>query len=206
MLPMTALANKGWLTFLLALPIVSGCERALVYGDRSGFNLAIRSDPAESAPLEVNAGLQRRVIGFVPASESDQNAPAKGEAVNMFSRFDLKQHRDSNTVFGGKLTIGTAFASGQAALYVAEKPEVVAAITGSPEFTLTDVPEDRGVANKLYTFASSSADNARKYLELAAARGLIVSPGLTLNAQAVGTITNPKNSEGNKLIANELNL
>lgn len=203
---MTALAKKGFLSLLLALPSLLGCERALVYGDRSGFNLAIRSDPAESAPLEVNGGLQRRVIGFVPASESDQNAPAKGEAVNMFSRFDLKQDRNSGSAFGGKLTIGTAFASGRAALNIADNPQVVAAITGSPEFTLTDVPEDRVVIRKLIDFVGKSPDNARKYLELAKAHGLTIAPGATTNTQALGVIRDDAYRETNKLIADELNL
>ena len=85
----------------LALVFVSGCERALVFADRTGVNLAVRSDMAEGSPLEVNAGLKRRVVGFVPAKGESEDGRPSGEAVNMVSRFDLKRTKGiRGAVFG----------------------------------------------------------------------------------------------------------
>lgn len=125
---------------LLVVPLsilVTGCAETLVYGERSGFNLAIRVDPAQSAPLEVNGGIQRRVVGIIPPQKrTSANGKSDSEAVNMLSNFSLDYDEDDSSLFGGELSIRTAFASGKAALNVAgssNATEVVATITGASE-------------------------------------------------------------------------
>jgi hypothetical protein len=72
---------------------VAGCtwiqDRSLVYGERSGVNIALRSDPAKALPVEVNAGIQRRVTTLVPTISRNQNKRPNDEAVSLVSTFGL---------------------------------------------------------------------------------------------------------------------
>ncbi|MBY6005025.1 hypothetical protein KUV62_13975 [Salipiger bermudensis] len=190
--------------FFLLLGI-SACTEALVYGERTGVNLAIRSDPAEAAPLEVNAGLQRRVVAHVPPSQRDANGRPTGEGVNMFSRFDLQREAGQNA-FGGNVRIGTSFASGRAATAIAGKPKVVAAVTHAPVFTAVTVPAEVDVSAKLLDYTAANPTNLETYLNLALQHGLSIALGDTSMTRAIGTIVAPENAGGNKRIAEFLKL
>ena len=119
---------------LLSLISLGGCGDTLFYGERTGFNLAIRADAANSTPVEVNAGLRRSVVGVVPPLQhketEDGSKKPEGEAANMVSRFELLYVEGSlmNSLFGGELVIQSRFASGEAAKNVAEEPGKVGAV------------------------------------------------------------------------------
>lgn len=125
---------------VIALSILlAGCADRLVMVERTGFNLsvAVYKDPA--TPLSVNAGLERRIVGVVPArkvqeSKAGNNSIAVEEPVSLLSGFDLQYTNPpatttvgtpAQTRFGGDLTIRTRFASGKAALLLAKNPTAV---------------------------------------------------------------------------------
>lgn len=123
--------GKGTCAFKLSCAIASvfalvGCadqDRALVYGERSGVNIALRSDPAKALPLEVNAGVQRRVTTLVPATSRDPNTRRPtGEAVSLVSSFDLNYTppAEQSSLFGGRTKIATIFTTGDAASKLGE--------------------------------------------------------------------------------------
>jgi hypothetical protein len=198
---------RGGLALALATCALTGCERTLVFGERTGANLGIKVDAAKSRPIEVNAGVKRDVIGIIPGTR--QSAP-KGEAVNLFSRFGLLyEEGEAGRLFDGKWTVRTAFASGAAAVAIAggeQAPAAVAAIVRPIEFTLTDDPIEREAIAALFDYTGQSVANAETYLVLAEARGLAISAGSDPNSQAVGTIANPDNGAGNVSIAQFLEL
>ncbi len=105
--------------------LVSNCtdiqDRALVYGERSGVNIALRSDPAKALPLEVNAGVQRRVTTLVPPKERNDNRRPTDEAVSLVSTFDLTYNNANieEGLFGGTTRIASIFTSGSAATALA---------------------------------------------------------------------------------------
>ncbi len=96
-------------------------DRALVYGERSGVNIALRSDPAKALPVEVNAGVQRRVTTLVPPKERNSNGRPTDEAVSLVSTFDLTYNNADaqNGLFGGTTRIASIFTSGTAATALA---------------------------------------------------------------------------------------
>ncbi|WP_298847522.1 hypothetical protein [uncultured Ruegeria sp.] len=100
---------------------LAGCtevqDRALVYGERSGVNIALRSDPAKALPVEVNAGVQRRVTTLVPPQKRNDAGRPIDEAVNMISSFDLKYDNagGSEGLFAGTTAIASIFTTGAAA-------------------------------------------------------------------------------------------
>ncbi len=190
----------------IALTLLPGCERALVFADRTGVNLAVRSDMAEGSPLEVNAGLKRRVVGFVPAKGESGDGRPSGEAVNMVSRFDLKRTKGSEGPFSDKVQIRTSFASGDAAVEAASKPKAVEALTKAPGFVLSKDPNVRSAAQKLYDFTGQSPQHASAYLAVAESEKLDVAKDGDPNTRAVNTITNPANAEGNRRIVGILKL
>ncbi|MBW4707095.1 hypothetical protein KX928_04765 [Roseobacter sp. YSTF-M11] len=111
-------------TGFVATLLISACSDTLVYGERTGLNIAIRTDAPQGQPLEVNTGLQRRVVGYVPPRN-----PEGSEAVNMLSSFNLKRTPDSNNnPLLAKVTIETSFASGKAAVSAGGNNEAVQAI------------------------------------------------------------------------------
>ncbi|HBT02530.1 MAG TPA: hypothetical protein DEB47_22385 [Citreicella sp.] len=185
---------------------LGACSDGLVYGERSGFNLAIRSDPAASAPIEVNSGLQRRVVVSIPPSGQDAAGRPAGEGVNMFSRFDVRRVAgDGDTDLGGKVRISTSFVSGSAAKAIAAKPEIVGEVIKAPVFTAVTAPAEVEVARRLLDYTAGPG-NAERYLELARAEGLAISPGAEAVTRAVGTVLSPANAAGNRVIAERLNL
>lgn len=114
---------------LIFLSLLAGCGRTLVFAEHDGVNLEIRADPKMSPPFEVNFGLNRAVGTIVPPAEQDSNGRPAGQAVNMFSGFQVERPGEltPNRV-AVELRIVTQFASGEAARNVANRPEVAAAI------------------------------------------------------------------------------
>lgn len=186
------------------LTLLVACDRALVYGDRTGVNIAIKSDVAEGSPIEANAGLQRRVFSFVPPRGETADAKSEGDAVNMLGRFDLKRSEGEQGIFSDKVRIRTSFASGAAARTASTREDAVATITKAPNFTLTNDPVVRSVTAKLLDFVSLSDVNLQAYLALAEVEGVDLTTGSTDRARAVGGITNPKNTAANKRIVKKL--
>jgi hypothetical protein len=102
------------------------CENTLFYGDRTGFNLSIHVNDDPTTPLRVNAGLERSAVAFVPPTHSSDEAD--GEAVNLYSGFKLL-YTEEPTAFSDTLTIRTQFASGAAALKIAEGDKTALAVS-----------------------------------------------------------------------------
>jgi len=138
----------------MAICALSGCGKTLMFGERSGLNLAIRVDPAGQPPVMLNLGLNRTVGTIVPpATQSRDNRPS-GDAISMFSGFQVESFSDpvqitpatvaraTGNPFSVDLLIGTQFASGAAAMAVAEgDPEVVRQIVSvGPLLPLSPIP------------------------------------------------------------------
>lgn len=107
-------------------------DRALVYGERSGVNIALRTDPAKTRPIEVNAGVERRVTTLVPASSRDTNNRPTGEAVGLISTFDLDYSvpEGEQGLFAGRTKIASFIVTGAAAV---KYGETVNGGQGSPD-------------------------------------------------------------------------
>lgn len=183
----------------------AGCTKTLVYGERSGFNLSIIADPAQSLPIQVNGGLQRRVVGIIPGSKDADENGAKGEAVNMFSRFDLDYDENSESVFRGDLTVNSAFASGAAALAIADKEQIVAALVGR-KFSFDDDAEIKAAQQALINYVGPSEDNSKIYLGVAELQGLAIPTEGDVNSRAIRGVLQPTNRSANVKIARALNL
>lgn len=123
------MADNARLSWIILLAIggfdLVGCtsiqDRSLVYGERSGVNIALRSDPAKALPVEVNAGVQRRVTTLVPPISRNQNKRPNDEAVSLVSTFDLTYDNAdaSKGLFGGRTRIASIFTTGSAATELA---------------------------------------------------------------------------------------
>ena len=114
-----------------ALALVAGCQRTLLFAEHDGFNLAIRADPKQSPPFEVNLGFERAVGTIVPPTRhNSSDGSADGEAVNMFAGFQLDRGAQISPTTGPQvdIRIATQFASGAAATAIAEDPNAVARI------------------------------------------------------------------------------
>ena len=185
---------------------VTGCDRTLVYGERSGFNLGISVTPSENLPIEVNAGIKRRVIGIIPPTGEPQNGHVNGEAVNMFSRFDVQHEPSATGALFGTHTVSSAFASGRAATVIAESSnaeKVVAAIVNPKVITLDNTPKVAKVRKALLAYINGSPQQKANYLKLAENRGipLDLDPLAALSA-----IANPTHANENLSIADQLGL
>lgn len=196
------------LTMLIAFALnASGCQRALVYGDRTGFNLAVRTDPAKADVLGVNAGLQRQVVGFVPPQARNSEGRANSEAVNMISRTDIRRTRaQDGNAFNDNIRIHSAFISGAASTEAKENPGLVSAVTAPPKFVQTDNVTDRAINTKLMNYTNRGNDEVGIYLDMAKALGLRISDRSAPSASAIETIFDPRNAVGNRKIASDLNL
>lgn len=130
----------GSLTTLVAL---AGCGQTLLFAERSGVNLSVRADTASSPPLEVNFGLVRTVATVVPPAAEAAGRP-QGQAVAMVSGFRVERYGETKDLRGAQvdLRIATQFASGDAAVAVAQSPSTVAAIvnTGTENIALPTPP------------------------------------------------------------------
>jgi hypothetical protein len=108
----------------------AGCGRTLVFIERDGVNLAIRTS-GSTPPLEVNFGLNRTIATIGPP------AGEKGDAVSMFAGFQVDNTLDVAKALNADMQIDTQFASGKAATAVARKPQVVAQIVSMRELTFS---------------------------------------------------------------------
>lgn len=122
--------RRGSAGFAMVLLLLPGCTDALIYGERTSFNLAISVNDDAAVPLSVNFGLQRTVVSFAPPLDgevTDQGRTvASGESVAAISRFDLGYAQAAGTPFASRLTIRTQFASGQAAAIATENSTTAA--------------------------------------------------------------------------------
>jgi len=125
---------------------LAACQPALIYGERTSFNLAaVQVNDNVSEPVRINFGLLRSVATAAPPRggmagerpvdpKSDKNTDrtANGEAVSVLSNFHLEDSGAGSSLplVSDELTIRTRFASGEAAISVADKPGAVRAILG----------------------------------------------------------------------------
>jgi len=129
------------LSLALLTLALGGCGKTLVFGERSGVNIALRFDTDRPPPVEVNIGLERRVGTIVPPTRYARNNEPSGDAVSMFSGFQVESFDEPISIptasvptsaagpFNVDVLIGTQFASGAAAVEIAKgDPGVVAAI------------------------------------------------------------------------------
>jgi hypothetical protein len=164
---------RGILASLMAFAcaqLVAGCADTLVYGERTSFDLAIGVNEAIALPISVNAGFHRTAAALVPPREGVVRSPdgktvAKGEAVSMISGFRLAYAEDDASLFGGKLTIQSQFASGFAAIDVSRNPQV-AALIARGRTLLPAAFHDRRVSLDDYVQRKSRTDPDR-VMELA---------------------------------------
>jgi hypothetical protein len=109
--------------------LATACHDTLYYGEATGFNLAVKLNDNPQSPVEANAGLKRRVLEVAPpvavAANDSGHDKAAGEAASSFSGFRLKYTEDG--IFG-KLRIRTQFATGAAAIDLADQPAAVAQV------------------------------------------------------------------------------
>ena len=120
------------LTGLLLAPL-AGCGKTLIFAEHEGVNFAIRANASSQPPIEVNFGLDSALATIVPPAGQVDGRP-KGDAVNLFAGFQVD--RDGSILTDTQrvkvsLRIATQFASGQAALEIANKPSVVAKIVNT---------------------------------------------------------------------------
>lgn len=141
---------------LLAAMLVAGCADGLVYGERTSFDLAsvrLNDDPSE--PVSVKLGFNRSVAMAAPAiggrvedverkanGNEIRRVTPEGESVSHFSSFTLKSVppfvRSTSGEQEALLDVQTRFASGQAAIAIADNPQVVAALMGLRPLPLRD--------------------------------------------------------------------
>ena len=120
------------LVLMVAAFGLAACQPALIYGERTSFNLAaVQVNDNVSEPVRVNFGLVRSVATVAPPRGGTAGTP-NGEAVSVFSNFHLDDSgaRASLPLVSDELTIRTRFASGEAAIRVSENPGAVRAILG----------------------------------------------------------------------------
>lgn len=116
--------------------LVGGCGKTLVFAERDGVNLAIRTGTA-TTPLEVNFGLNRTIATIVPPAGEKDGKP-DGDAVSMFAGFQVDNTLDpKKDPLNADLRIDTQFASGSAAREVAGDPSLVAQIVSQRSVTFS---------------------------------------------------------------------
>jgi hypothetical protein len=123
---------RRMMTALAAIAVavsVAGCGRTLVFAERSGVNIAVRANATSAPPIEANFGLNRTIATIVPPAGQVGNNRPDGDAVSMFAGFQVDNTLDPAVApLKADLQISTQFASGNAAIEVANRPTIVAAI------------------------------------------------------------------------------
>ncbi len=139
------------LASLIAICGLAACQPALIYGERTSFNVAgIHLNDNVGEPVNINFGFVRSVATSAPprGGEDQQiQAPTtphktngssakvhEGEAVSVFSNFRLNQTAQGAAnlpLTNGDLAIRTRFASGEAAINIASSENAVNAILGA---------------------------------------------------------------------------
>ncbi len=109
----------------VTLFIAGGCSKpALVYGERNSLHVAsVQINDNVAEPLRLNVAFRRTIAMKAPALEDE-----KGDAVSVFSSFDLNSDDGKANTIIDPIEITTKFASGNAARNIASKPQVVAEI------------------------------------------------------------------------------
>jgi hypothetical protein len=171
------------IVLVMALVLLqSACQRTLVFTEQTAFKLGIEVNNDPTTPVEVTAGLKRRVLSVsppkLPASEDEQGqAKAEGESVSMLSWFDLG-YKPSTSPLTGVLTIRTQFASGGAATEIATNSDAIAAVVGVPVVAAApEALQERREAAAAFvkSLTPEQAD------QLAAQLGLATGPQATVN-------------------------
>jgi hypothetical protein len=122
---------RRMMTSLAAIAVavsVAGCGRTLVFAERDGVNIAVRANATSAPPIEANFGLNRTIATIVPPAGQVGNNRPDGDAVSMFAGFQVDNTLDPAAPLKADLQISTQFASGNAAIAVANNPPLVAAI------------------------------------------------------------------------------
>jgi hypothetical protein len=146
--------------------LVGGCGRTLVFAENDGVNFAIRTNAASSTPVEVNFGLSRAVGSIVPPAGQKGGRPS-GDAVNMFAGFQVDNSLVPDKKIDADLQIDTQFASGQAAVAVADKPKVVARIINPNSVTFSSSESSRQLEAWLWPggkFSQTRSDTLQAWL------------------------------------------
>lgn len=159
----------GYLGVVLLTIALGGCGKTLVFGERSGVNIALRVNADRPPPVEVNIGLERQVGAIVPPTRVSRNNDPSGDAVSMFSGFQVESFDDPISIkpatapktaagpFNVDVLIGTQFASGAAAVEIAKgDPDVVKQIV-----TVGDIPKLAGFSTDLFGAVSKARDGIR---------------------------------------------
>ena len=184
------------------------CERTMVFGESTGLNIGVSVDAAKGTPVEVNTGFKRQVVGIVPSSQNRQGDRTKGEATSMISRFEIGHQGGADTnEFNNKVTIRSAFASGEAAVNVIgndKATEIVNSILGPTPLVASRDPENVSTRSALGNFISKSDANQSLYLTLAQKYNLTVPAGVPPEIQVANAVVNPDNASGNEKILKEL--
>lgn len=151
--PHRATPGASWLMPLLLL---AGCGQTLAFAERDGVNFSLRADGAVRPPLEINFGLNRNVGSVVPPTAEASGRP-RGEAVNMFAGFQVERFGTTQIIgpLNIDLRIGTQFASGAAALAVANNPAVVRQIVTTRPIRVTEGFAEYSAAAFLQRFVDS---------------------------------------------------
>lgn len=194
--------RKITLSLPLAFLILGACGDTLVFGERTGFNLAVRTDAAEGLPLEVNAGLQRRVLGLVP----DTSEEGGGEAVNMVSAFNLQRSGDDATPLSNTLVIESSFASGQAAIEASESTGAIEAIFDLPGVTASQKPPDISATGKILDWLNEDMTRATEYNDFLRSSGVQVQDGPSAFATATKMAVDSNNAAINLRFVSEKKL
>lgn len=111
--------------------IAGGCSKpALVYGERNSLHVAsVQVNDNVAEPLRLNVAF-RRTIAMKAGSLDGGNGTASGEAVSVFSSFDLDSDDKNSKTILDPIQITTKFASGNAARKIAGNTNAVAQILG----------------------------------------------------------------------------
>lgn len=149
-LPAHTLRFVKLLVLLSTAVMVAGCGKTLVFAERDGVNLAIRSNASSTPPLEVNFGLNRMIATIVPPA-GESNGKPDGEAVSMFASFQVDNTLDAKEApLKADLKISTQFASGVAAKAVASHPRTVSLLVNA-EARAAGAAAGKEVVTKLNT-------------------------------------------------------
>lgn len=164
---------------MAALSTLAACQPGLLYGERTSFNLAsvhLNDDAAE--PVRINFGFRRSIATVAPPFDVDANGGrGSGESASVFSSFELADG-DWIGIVPGPLTIRTRFASGAAAVALAEKPDVVKALMNSGRTIDQDSPLVAAQKGRLISCFAQSND-ANLIRTAAGILGVTVTEGST---------------------------
>jgi hypothetical protein len=166
---------------LIAICSLAACQPALIYGERTSFNVAaIQLNDNVGEPAKINFGFVRSVATSAPPRGGEDQvivAPAttpkdkgssasakvhEGEAVSVFSNFRLNQTAQNAAnlpLTNGDLAIRTRFASGQAAITIAGDVKAVTAILG-PRTIQPDTPDTAKMRETLTACVEKIDDQA----------------------------------------------